>query len=198
VRDLRAPLPPAPASGGLVWRRLARADIKRLVASSPTLTASEVARRLREEQECWVGWLDATAVHWRWETRREAYLPYLHRHVRPLAGDRWVVEVYTHRALRGQGFYEVGSVVAMHRARDLGDVRLIGLIADWNRPARRVAEEKLGRVVVGSAGYWGLGQARRHFVTGDVLVDGEDRLVIAPPRRPPRDGLEPATVLGAD
>jgi hypothetical protein len=181
VKDLRDPLPPIPVIRGLTWRPLARAEIPRLIAGNPTLSAAEVGRRLSEGQECWVGWLGATAVHWRWETRREAYLPYLHRHALPLCGDLWTVEVYTHPSQRGRGLYAAGTVMAMQRGREEGDLRVIGLIAGWNRPARRVAEEKLQRRIVGSVGYWGVGRWHYPFVTGDVVVDGEGRVLI--PRR---------------
>lgn len=187
VKDLRGPLPPLPPTAGLAWRPLERGQATSLVASSPTLSALEIRRRLGEGQECWVAWVGGTAVHWRWETRGEAYLPYLRRPIRPLPGDVWVVEVYTHPALRGRGLYARGTVMAMHRARDEGAVRLIGLIAGWNRPARRVAEEKLGRTVVGSAGFWALGWRRYHFVTGDAGLDAEGRIVVRPAAGPGRD-----------
>ena len=96
VKDLTGPLPPISPLPGVTWRRLTDAEVPCLVASSPTLSPAEVWRRLREGQECWVGWMGEAAAHWRWETRGEAYLPYLHRFVRPLDGDLWVADVYTH------------------------------------------------------------------------------------------------------
>lgn len=63
VKDLTGPLPPIGPSPGVAWRRLTSADVPQLVASSPTLTAGEVWRRLREGQECWVGWMDDIPAH---------------------------------------------------------------------------------------------------------------------------------------
>ena len=87
-----------------------------------------------------MGWIGETAAHWRWETDVEAYLPYLRRSVRPLDGDLWVTDVYTHPSYRRRGLYTTATAMAMHRARARGHTRLIGLIARWNRPALRVAE----------------------------------------------------------
>jgi GNAT superfamily N-acetyltransferase len=140
VKDLSGPLPPLARGTDVAWRRLAAAEIPRLLAESPTLTETEVWRRLREGQECWVGWAGDIPAHWRWETSVEAYFPYLHRGVRPLDGDRWIVDVYTHPSRRRRGLYAAATVAAMHRAREQGHRRLIGLIAAWNASARRVAE----------------------------------------------------------
>jgi hypothetical protein len=181
VMDLRHPPPPVMGLSGLAWRPLARGEVERVVAGSPTLSEPEARRRLRDGQECWVAWLGDTPVHWRWEARRDSYLPYLRRPIRPLDRDLWVVDVYTHPAMRGRGLYAWGSALAMQRARDQGAARLIGLIAGWNHPARRVAEGKFQRAVVGSAGYWALGPRRYHFVTGEAGVDGEGRVFVRPP-----------------
>jgi hypothetical protein len=178
VKDLTGPLPPITPRPDVSWRRLIEVEIPQLVASSPTLSVTEVRRRLGEGQECWVGWTGGAPAHWRWETREEAYLPYLHRAVRPLPGDLWVVEVYTHRLRRRQGLYTAATVLAMHRARQQGHSRLIGLIAGWNAPARRVAEVKLERSVVGTVGYWALGPWRLSFVRGNVRLDERGRAFI--------------------
>jgi GNAT superfamily N-acetyltransferase len=194
VKDLTDPVPRVPAIPGIAWRLLERAEVPLLVASSPRLSGADVWRRLGEGQECWVAWLDNAAVHWRWETRRDAYLPYLQRHARPLTGDLWVVEVYTQPSHRGRGLYVAGTLMAMQRARDRGDLRLIGLIAGWNRTARRVAEEKLQRTVVGTVGYWGSGRWRCHFATGEIALDGDGRVFIPQRSRPASQMLVGTTI----
>ena len=183
VKDLTGPLPSISPVPDVTWRRLTDAEIPGLVASSPTLSPAEVWRRLQEGQECWVGWMGETAAHWRWETHREAHLPYLRRSVLPLAGDLWVVEVYTHPSHRRRGLYTAATVMAMHRARERGHIRLIGLIASWNEPARRVAEEKFQRTVVGTAGYWVLGRWRPPIVTGSVRLDDKGHVFVPPRHR---------------
>jgi GNAT superfamily N-acetyltransferase len=178
VKDLTGPLPPIAPSPGVAWRRLTAAEIPQLVAKSPTLTAAEVWRRLREGQECWVGWLDGTPAHWRWETCTETHCPYLRRAVRPLDGDLWIVDVYTHPARRRRGLYTAATVTAMHRARERGHRRLIGLIAAWNLPVRRIAEDALQRTVVGTVGYWAVGRERPPLVTGRVRLDRRGRVFV--------------------
>jgi GNAT superfamily N-acetyltransferase len=178
VKDLTGPLPPISPLPGVAWRRLTDPDVPRLLAASPTLSAGEVARRRREGQQCWIGWRGDTAAHWRWETDGTAYLPYLRRSVRPLDGDLWVADVYTHPSHRRRGLYTTATVMAMHRARELGHRRLIGLIAGWNRPALRVAETKLQRAVIGSVGYWGLGWRQSPIVTGSVRLDADGYVLV--------------------
>ncbi len=178
VKDLSGPLPlPAPGTG-VDWRSLAAAEIPRLLAESPTLSEAEVRRRLREGQECWVGWAGDIPAHWRWETSVATYFPYLHRGVRPLDGDRWIVEVYTHPSRRRRGLYTAATVAAMHRARDRGHRRLIGLIAAWNTPARRVAEQELQRSVIGTVGYLAIGPWRPPLVRGRVRLDDQGRVFV--------------------
>ena len=115
--------------------------------------------------------MDGIPAHWRWETCTETYCPYLRRAVRPLDGDLWIVDVYTHPARRRRGLYTAATVTAMHRARERGHRRLIGLIAAWNVPVRRIAEDALQRSVVGTVGYWTVGRSRPPLVTGRVRLD---------------------------
>jgi hypothetical protein len=171
VKDLTGPLPSIVPSPGVAWRCLAAAEIPRLVASSPSLTAAEVWQRVREGQECWVGWIGDIAAHWRWETWTETHLPYLRRAVRPLDGDLWTVDAYTHPTQRRRGLYTAATVTAMHRAREHGHRRMIGLLATWNSPVRHIAEEKLQRSVVGTVGYWTVCGWRPPLVTGRVQLD---------------------------
>jgi hypothetical protein len=171
VKDLTGPLPSIVPSPGVSWRCLAAAEIPRLVTSSPTLTAAEVWQRVREGQECWVAWMGDIPAHWRWETCAETHLPYLRRTVRPLDGDLWTVDAYTHPTQRRRGLYTAATVTAMHRARERGRRRLIGLLATWNSPVRHIAEKKLQRSVVGTVGYWTVSGWRAPFVTGRVQLD---------------------------
>jgi hypothetical protein len=180
VKDLTGPLPPIVPVPDVSWRRVTAVEIPSLVTYSPTLSAAEASQRLQEGQECWVAWSGQTAAHWRWETRRQTYLPYLSRSVCPLEGDLWVVEVYTHPSQRRRGLYRTGTTMAMHRARAQGYKRLIGLIAAWNTPTHRVAAVELQRRVVGTAGYWTIG--RRPVVTGHVRLDEGGRVYVPPPR----------------
>ena len=190
VKELTGPLPAISPLPDVTWQRLTDTDLPRLLASSPTLCRTELSRRRQQGQECWVGWIGDTAAHWRWETQREAYLPYLRRSVRPLDGDLWVVDVYTHPRYRRRGLYTAATVMAMHRARARGHTRLIGLIAGWNRPALRVAETRLQRPVVGTVGYWTVGPWRPPIVTGSVRLDEGGRVFV------PRAGA-PSTLRSA-
>jgi hypothetical protein len=191
MKDLTGPLPPISPRPDVSWRRLTDAELPGLLRSSPTLSRAEVMRRLQEGQECWVGWIGETAAHSRWETENETYLPYLRRFVRPLDGDLWVADVYTHPSYRRRGLYTTATVMAMHRARALGHTRLIGLIAGWNRPALHVAKTRLQRAVVGTVGYWALGRWRSPILTGCVRLDARGR-VFVPPRQGVPAALRPA------
>ena len=128
---------------------------------------AEVRRRLDEGQECWAAWIDGELAHWRWEATRPAFLPYLGRTLRPEAGDLCVVDVYTVPRYRDRGLHTAGTFLALERARARGLARLVGLVAWWNTPARRVMEGKTGRTVVGSVGYWTVGLGRRYFARGE-------------------------------
>jgi hypothetical protein len=140
---------------------------------------AEILRHVDEGQECWVAWIDGQPAHWRWETSRTTYLPYLGRALCPQPGDVCVVDVYTAPRFRGLGLHTEGTFLALERAKARGLTRLVGLVAWWNAPARRVMEVKTARTVVGSVGYWSLGAARRYFASGRVWLES-DRIVVSP------------------
>ena len=130
-----------------------------------------IRRRLDQGQECWVAWVDGEPAHWRWETARPVFLPYLGKTLRLAAGDSAVVDVYTAPRFRGRGLHTEGTFLALERASARGSTRLVGLVAWWNAPARRVMEIKTGRMVVGAVGYWRLAGARRYFARGRVRLE---------------------------
>jgi hypothetical protein len=138
---------------------------------------TDVRRRLDTGQECWAAWIAGELAHWRWETTRPAFLPYLGRTLRPAPGDLCVVDVYTTPNYRGRGLHTVGTFLALDRARTRDLTRLIGLVAWWNAPARHVMEGKTGRTVVGSIGYWTVGPARRYYARGGVRLEGGEIVV---------------------
>jgi len=171
VRDLRLPLPDLPACGPMRWAPLTEADIPQVCAINPAMTEAEIRRRWGEGQECLLCWVGDSLAHYRWESTRPAYLPYLGKIFQVLEGDILISEAFTHPAFRGRGINSLASILALHRARARGLRRSIALVAWWNTPAMRSSWQKAGRVIVGTTGYWNLGLCRHYFATGDVGLD---------------------------
>lgn len=184
VRDLGQPLPEIPPHQPLRWTQLTEAEIPRLRAINPALSDADIHRRLREGAECVLCWIGNALAHYWWETARPAHLPYLRKNFLPLEGDIYVGEAFTHRAFRGQGITTATAIVALHRARDRGFSRSIGITAWWNAPSLRVSWQRTGRTLAGTVGCWRVGPWRRYFVTGDVHFDGDTSISVAKqPRR---------------
>jgi hypothetical protein len=87
-----------------------------------------------------------------------------------MGGDLLITEAYTCARFRNQNIHTISSFHAMHRARELGLRRLIGLAASWNFPALS-AMQKAGRQTVGTLGYHRGLRGRRYFATGSVKFD---------------------------
>ena len=179
--------PPARASDAR-WTRV-EAQAEELVRGGTFPgTRAGIRRQLEEGQECWVAWMDGEPAHWRWESSRPAWLPYLGLSLRPQLGDLCVVDVYTRPRFRGRGLHTAGTLLALERARASKLTRLIGLVAPWNRSARHVMEVKTRRTMVGSVGFWNLG-ARRYFSRGQVCLEPKG-FTVAAPARTARPGAE--------
>jgi hypothetical protein len=193
ARPVDATAAAAAAGRRVRWRPIEDPDGRQVARAFGPWDPEEVRRRLREGQECWVGWIDGEAAHWRWESTRPAFLPYLGRALCPREGDLCVVEVYTAPRFRGRGLHTAGTFFALERAHGRSLARLVGLVAWWNDPARRVMEVKTARTVVGSVGFWHLGVARRYFARGSVRLAPEGIVVGAAGR--PRAETVPAGEL---
>ena len=171
VKDLRSPLPEVPARESLRWTGFTEAQIDRALAINPALSEAEIRRRLKEGQECLLCWIGESLAHYRWDAPASPYLPYLDKTLRYLQGDIHATDNFTHPAFRGRGIYTVSSIMALHRARDLGLSRSIGIVAWWNAPSLRVNLQKIGRSVAGTMGFWNAGLWRYYFTSGDVCLD---------------------------
>ena len=183
VRDLYLPLPEIPAHESLRWTAFTEAQVDKVLAINPALSEAEIRRRLKEGQECLLCWIGESLVHYRWDAPASPYLPYLGKTLRYLQGDIHATDIFTHPAFRGRGIYTVSSIMALHRARDLGLSRFITIVAWWNAPALRVNLQKTGRNVAGTVGYWNAGLWRNYFTTGDVYLDGSANIHIRPEKR---------------
>ncbi len=158
------------------WIVLTEADIPAIRTAYPGLPEKEMHRRWREGQECVGARVGASLAHVRWDTARPAYLPYLKRVFEPLDGDTLAVDAFTHPAFRGLGIHSQSAAVAFDRARERGFIRSITMVAWWNAAALRVLQDKAGRQVAGTVGYWQLGPATRHFASGAVVLETGGRL----------------------
>jgi len=171
VMNLRLPLPEIPSGESMEWTTLTEGVIPCVLASNLALSEAEIRRRWEEGQRCLLCWIKGSLAYYRWETTKPAYLPYLGRTFRPCQRDIFILEAFTHPAFRGRRINTIASIVALNRARDLGCARSIAMVARWNAPALKVSWQKVGRVVIGTVGYWNLGLWRYYFTTGDVGLD---------------------------
>ena len=161
------------------WTVLTDADIPSLRAVNPRLSETEMRRRWQAGEECLGGWIDDSLTHYRWDTVKRAYLPYLKTFFEPLEGDILASEAFTHPAFRGRGIHSLSTAMALDRAGVRGFSRSITIVAWWNAASLRVVREKAEREAVGTVGYWQLGIARRHFVTGTVRFNAAGHVYVA-------------------
>ena len=181
VKDLRLPLPGIPANESLRWTPLTESQIDQVLAINPALSEAEIRRRWEDGQECLLGWIGEALAHYRWDATLSPYLPYLGKTLRFLEGDIHGTDNFTHPAFRGRGIYTASSIVALHRARDHGLSRSIGIVAWWNAPSLRVNLQKIGRSVAGTVGFWNAGLRRYYFTSGDVCLDESGSIWIRSP-----------------
>jgi GNAT superfamily N-acetyltransferase len=172
VADLRVLALESPAQPEIRVTCLDAADALALSALDPAMTFEEVVRRLREGQQCTLGWWAGELAHYRWDATGPAYLPYLDRVLRPGPGEQIVVGIYTAPAYRGRGVAGATMVDASRRAIASGISRLVWLAAWWNARSLALADQFASRVV-GQVGYWALGRHRRYFTEGQVWFDAE-------------------------
>jgi hypothetical protein len=160
-------------------------DIGALGTVDARMTPLEIERRWSEEQECLLGWIGDRLAHYRWQSMRPAYVTYLDRILRPLDGDLLVLDVYTKPDLRGHGVAGLVANVGLNRGRSAGCTRGVWLIAWWNAPAHRLADDEGWCTLAGSAGWRGVGPMVVFFATGRVHL-GPDGSVTVGSRRPAR------------
>ena len=183
VRDLLLPLPEIPHPEAMVWTPLTEAEIPQVLAINPLVSEGEMRRRLKEGQECLLCWIGGSLAHYRWDTTSPAYIPYLGRTFRVLEGkDTYDSGSFTHPTFRGRGLYSVSTIMALHRARDRGLTRSVGMVAWWNTPSLRVHLGKAGCTVAGTIGCWNIGLWRCYFATGDVDLDRNASIYVRPPQ----------------
>ena len=181
VRNLRLPLPEIPSGESMEWTTLTEAVIPSVLAINPALSEAGIRRLWAEGQECLLCCMSGALAHYRWDTTTSAYLPYLGKTLSVLEGEDTIdSESFTHPAFRGRGMYSVSTIMALHRARDRGLTRSIGIVAWWNAPSLLVHLSKAGCTVAGTVGYWNMGLWRRYFATGDVCLDKGASIYVRP------------------
>jgi GNAT superfamily N-acetyltransferase len=177
--DLRRPQPEPPWSPGVRVTILAPANVEALGQLDVRMTPQEIERRWGEDQECLLAWMGDDLAHYRWQGMRPAYMPYLGRILRPLDGDQLVLDVYTRPDLRGRGVASITSSVGRDRGRAAGCTRAVWLIAWWNVPALRIADDAPWCRLAGSVG---LRRGPLHrgtlFTTGCVQVECDGSLTV--------------------
>ena len=178
IRDLRLPLPDVPAHPSMRWTILTEAEISTVSAINPQMSRDEIRCRWEEGQECFLCWIGASLVHYRWETTKPAYLPYLDKTLQLLKDDLLVLNVFTHPAFRGSGIHSISSYMGLRRSRDRGLARSIAIVAWWNAPSLRVTWQKTGYALAGTVGYWNIGFWKYHFASGNVCLGQSESIYI--------------------
>jgi GNAT superfamily N-acetyltransferase len=171
ARDLRQPLPEAPARDDVRWSVLTEADIDALRTINPTFGETDIRRRWREGQECLLGWMDGVLAYARWDATGSTYLAYLDRTLELPPGDVLSATAFTDPRFRGRGLHAFFHLLALRRARERGSRRSLSVVAWWNTPALRVSRDYAGRQALGTIGYWGFGSFKHYFATGAVTLD---------------------------
>lgn len=177
ARDLRVPSAAEVPDPSLRWTDLSGSTAPLLMEIDPALDAMELDRLLREGQYCRLGWMGSRLVHYRWDTLRPAYLPYLGRSYRPRSGDVLTSWLYTARDQRGRGIQRASHADLREQALARGCRRSLGIVAVWNVPSLRT-NDHTGRGRVGAVGYVGIGPWRRYFATGAVRFDREGNATV--------------------
>ena len=170
ARDLRVPASDDIPDPALRWTDLSDGTAPLLRAIDPALDEGEVERARREGQYCRLAWWGDRLVHYRWDTTRPAYLPYLRRWYRPQDGDVLTTWLYTVLDARGRGIQRASHADIREQALAHGCWRSLGIVAVWNAPSLRT-NDHTGRVRAGTVGYVAAGRWRRTFVTGLVQLD---------------------------
>jgi hypothetical protein len=179
VRDLAGPLP-EPGRSDLSCARLTEGDVPMLLEADPLLTRAEIRRRLRDGEECYLYCLGPDLAHYRWETTRPTYLPYIGKTARPLADDVFACGAFTVPRYRRRGVQSAACLLSLARQRDADLRRSITDVAWWNTPSLRVERDKAGRSVAGAIGYWRLGLSRHYQATGRVRLGPDDDFWVDP------------------
>jgi len=178
ARDLLVSFPGETTDPALRWTDLSAQDAARVREIDPALDEAELDRLRREGQYCRLGWAGARLAHYRWDTIRPAYLPYLGRWYQPQPGDVLTTWLYTAPDDRGQGVQRASHADLREQALARGCRRSLGIVAVWNVPSLRT-NDHTGRVRVGTVGYVALGPWRRYFATGLADFDRDGRVVVS-------------------
>ena len=176
------------------WTDLSPATASLLLAMDPALDEKELRRLQREGQYCRLGWIGERLVHYRWDTARPAYLPYLARWFRPQRGDVLTSWLYTARDRRGRGVQRASHSDLREQALARGCRRSLGIVAVWNTPSLRT-NDHTGRIRVGTVGHMAIGPWRRDFATGLVRFDPDGCVTVPWPAAPGETSRSPSGAL---
>src|SRR5439155_1150634 len=77
------------------WTPLGEADAPAVSARNPALSPVGVRRRLRERQECLLGWGGESLAYYGWDSVAPGNLPHIGRSIRPQSGDLLTLAAFT-------------------------------------------------------------------------------------------------------
>jgi hypothetical protein len=154
-------------------------DLRVFLRACREVSAREVRRRWRAQQECLVCWIGPEVAAYRWDGTGGTYLPYLGSRLRGAPGDVVVIECRTLPGRRRAGASSLLVQARLDRARRQGARRLIGLVAAWNQ-ASLAWSAAVGWSNVGTVGYRWTGWGRRYYVEGALRLEGGEVVVLPP------------------
>ena len=120
MRDLSLPVSELSSRLPVRWTPLGEADAPAVSALNPALSPVGVRRRLRERQECLLGWVGESLAYYRWDSVAPANLPHIGRSIRPQSGDLLTLAAFTAPRFRDRGLHSAATSRVLRRARQAG------------------------------------------------------------------------------
>jgi hypothetical protein len=142
---------------------LHKEDLEAYERFRPDTGLSELHRRLRDGQQCFIAWRTERIVSAIWATRSYAWIPYLNLGIKLESDDAYIHDSYTVPDLRGRELDAIRSMLMRRTLREQGVKRIIGAILPENRAVQKLLEKR-GHRPIGIVGYRKLGPWRKDFL----------------------------------
>ena len=170
-RDLSEPISRAEDTSNVSFSLLSASDIDQHVGLRPSVSETEIRRRLARGHTCFVARRNGTIAHVCWAATGNAELDYLGCELELRATEVYLYGSYTAPDYRNMNMASVRSSYSADYFRARGYSRLIAVVQPRNKAAVR-AVEKVGYLPLGVVGFVRLGPWRRffHFLDGGRSV----------------------------
>jgi GNAT superfamily N-acetyltransferase len=141
---------------------LQETEVEEYLGFRPEADPSQVCRRLKAGQLCFVARYEHRIVCTAWATTTQAWTAHLGREIPLAAGEVYIYDVLTAPDVRGQQITTLPYLQMLEFLRDAGYRRVVTIIIPENAAALRLGE-KLGYRRFGVIGHIQLGTWRWHF-----------------------------------